>query len=267
MAHCLIALGSNLGDRATLIRQALEDLVTLPGTRLIARSRLHETAPIGGPAGQGAFLNAAALVATALEPIELLAALRLIESQLGRVREERWAARSLDLDILLYDDAVVETAELAVPHPRMAFRRFVLEPAAEVAAWMLHPESGWTVGALLDHLNVGAPLVAIAGDDAAAVEQLQSLLTERLNLPMAPVGVRDGDPPAVVRWDAERRGASAELPRLLLALAPTAGIDPAQRRRMLRLPPTGPIAWLPETGDMLSEAVAAVQAVWPELAS
>src|SRR5215204_154465 len=103
MAHCLIALGSNLGDREETLRQAASELSRLPATRLVALSRWHETPTVGGPAGQGPFLNAAALVCTSLIPTALLAELRRIEATLGRVRGERWAPRSLDLDVLLYD--------------------------------------------------------------------------------------------------------------------------------------------------------------------
>ena len=95
--------------------------------------------PIGGPAGQEPFLNAAALLETSLPPAELLARLQRIELHLGRTRETRWAARTLDLDLLLYDNLVLNTPYLTLPHPRMAFRRFVLEPAAEVAPEMAHP--------------------------------------------------------------------------------------------------------------------------------
>ena len=93
MASSLLALGSNLGDRLTTLRRALEELGRLPATRLLARSSLHETTPIGGPHGQGAFLNAAALLQTALNPAALLQELHRIEATLGRQRGEHWAAR------------------------------------------------------------------------------------------------------------------------------------------------------------------------------
>ncbi|MBA3484895.1 MAG: 2-amino-4-hydroxy-6-hydroxymethyldihydropteridine diphosphokinase [Pirellulales bacterium] len=268
MPHCLIALGSNLGDRAAQLRQATAELASLPATRLIARSRWHETPPIGGPTGQGPFLNAAALVSTSLPPAELLAGLRRIETGLGRARNERWAARSLDLDVLLYDGVVLQTSELEVPHPRMAFRRFVLEPAAEIAPWMIHPESGWTVGALLQHLNSGAQQIAVAAQDVATADRLTSQLAERLMLQIAIADSATDDRPVIFRWQADEGGVHSARPKLLLAVAPSAGTDAAEMRRMLHLPSTGPIAWIvPDSAEALHEAVAAVQSVWPALAT
>jgi 2-amino-4-hydroxy-6-hydroxymethyldihydropteridine diphosphokinase len=234
---------------------------------LIARSQLHETPAIGGPTGQGAFLNAAALVSTSMAPADLLAALRRIETTLGRVRNQRWAARSLDLDVLLYDDAVLQSVDLEIPHPRMAFRRFVLEPAAEVAPWMIHPESGWTVGALLQQLNGGSQRIAVAAQDDTAADQLISHLADRLHLVVAPADATSDDRPVIARWTAGGTWGHSPRPKLLLA-APAAGTDAAQRRRMLLLPPTGPVAWIAhEAGDSVHEAVAAVQSVWPMLAA
>jgi 2-amino-4-hydroxy-6-hydroxymethyldihydropteridine diphosphokinase len=268
MAHCLIALGSNLGDRAAQLRQANAELARLPATRLISRSQWHETPPIGGPTGQGPFLNAAALVWTSLNPVGLLAELRRIETGLGRLRNERWAARSLDLDVLLYDGVVLQTPELEVPHPRMAFRRFVLEPAAEIAPWMIHPESGWTVGALLQHLNTGAQRIAIAATEDAAADQLAAQIAERLELRIATDNASTADRPVISRWPADEGGVRSMRPKLLLAVAPAAGTDAAEMRRMLHLPPTGPVAWIaPDSAEALHDAVAAVHSVWPALAT
>lgn len=182
----LVGLGSNLGDRATRLRLAAERLATLPGTRVVAQSRHHTTDPIGGPGGQGEFLNAAALLETVLAPQDLLAALQRIEAELGRVRGERWGARSLDLDLLLFGDVQMQTPELTIPHPRMAFRRFVLAPAVEIAAEMRHPELGWTIQRLWDHLDSAPNYVALVGgtvasrraivQGAAQVAQAKSLL-------------------------------------------------------------------------------------------
>ncbi len=155
MAHCLLALGSNLGDRAASLRQAVGQLARLPQTVLMARSSWHETAPVGGPPGQGLFLNGAALVSTSLSPVALLAEIGRIEQQLGRIRAERWEARTIDLDVLLFDRVVHRGADLTIPHPRMLDRAFVLEPAAEIAAWMTHPETGWTISRLLQQLRSG----------------------------------------------------------------------------------------------------------------
>jgi len=163
MATTLIALGANLGDRRGNLQTAVDWLDRAPSTRVVARSRWFSTAPIGGPAGQEAFVNAAVRVETALSPSQLLATLREVETALGRQRRQRWAARSVDLDLLLFDDLVLRSADLELPHPRMAFRRFVLEPAADVAADMVHPMIGWTVEQLLSHLNSAANYLALTG--------------------------------------------------------------------------------------------------------
>ncbi len=155
MAICLLGLGSNLGDRAGNLGEAL---------RLLARhvavlrvSSLHETLPVGGPPGQGTFLNAAGVVATDRSPTELLAVLRDIESQLGRERALCWGPRTIDLDLLLYDQQVIHSPDLTVPHPRMHERRFVLAPAAEIAGDLRHPVQGATIDELLARLPPTAP--------------------------------------------------------------------------------------------------------------
>lgn len=153
MARCLLALGSNLGDRHAILAQTCAEVAKLPGCQLLARSSWHCTVPIGGKAGQGEFLNGAILLETALEPQQLATALQQVETGLGRQRVERWDARTIDIDLLLYGQTVIDTAKLTVPHPRMSFRRFVLEPAAEIAGPMLHPTSGWTIARLLAHLH------------------------------------------------------------------------------------------------------------------
>jgi len=134
-AIAYVGLGSNLGDRAATLRAALERIDELPGTRVEQASSLYETAPVGGPAGQGPYFNAAARIATRLTPEALLDGLLAIERSLGRTRgAERDAPRTIDLDLLLHGDAVVRRGEsLVVPHPRLAERAFVLAPLAEIA--------------------------------------------------------------------------------------------------------------------------------------
>jgi 2-amino-4-hydroxy-6-hydroxymethyldihydropteridine diphosphokinase len=183
MSHALVGLGSNLGDRRSTIDRAIAALVATPDTRLLARSNFHETAPVGGPSGQASFLNAAATFETSLSPSELLARLAQIEIELGRDRapnQVRWQARTLDLDLLLYDEQVIDTPTLVVPHPRMAFRRFVLEPAAEIAADWRHPTIGWTIGKLLAHLNRAKPYLAITGPPGAGKTRLAEIVAPRV---------------------------------------------------------------------------------------
>ena len=179
MATCLIALGSNLGDRHQSLSKAIELFKAQPGTDMIAQSRWYQSAPIGGPEGQGDFLNGAVRLETSLSPPQMLSVLLKIENELGRMRRERWEARTLDLDLLLYDDLVLDTPQLVVPHPRMAYRRFVLVPAAEVAAEMIHPTIGWTMGQLLANLNTPKRYIAIAGPIGAGKTWLAGRLHDR----------------------------------------------------------------------------------------
>lgn len=177
-----------------MLDRAAERLDDLPHTRLVARSRWHETLAVGGPAGQPRFLNGAALLETALDPHRLLAQLLLIEEQFGRQRGTRWAQRPLDLDLLLYDRVSLETPQLTVPHPRMAWRRFVLEPAAEIAAEMVHPVTGWTIGRLLENLNAREKYVAVTGLAAQRVPLVEEVARRRavwrIHEPLPPFPLR-----------------------------------------------------------------------------
>jgi len=163
MVRCLIALGANLGDPEQTLNEALNRLARESGIDVTARSRWRVTAPAGGPAGQPPFLNGAAVLDTSLAPRALWAALARIENDLGRRRAERWGPRLVDLDLLLYDQLVLRTPKLILPHPRMAWRRFVLEPAAEIAGDWLHPTTGWTLQRLREHLDHSANYLALAG--------------------------------------------------------------------------------------------------------
>src|SRR6266481_4754643 len=125
MASFLLALGANQGDRVGNLLSALDALRQQPGICVKRVSSFIETAPIGGPVGQSKYFNAAAAIDTQLAPRDLMAALLEIEKKLGRERNERWGPRAIDLDLLLYDDAIVDTPEATVPHPRMHERRFV----------------------------------------------------------------------------------------------------------------------------------------------
>jgi len=155
LAIVYIGLGANLGDREANIRAALARLEESHVARVRRVSRLIETSPIGGPPGQPKYLNGAAEIETELVPLELLAALKEIEAAVGRVRRERWAAREVDLDILLYGDEILREAALEIPHPRMWEREFVLRPLAEIAPGAVDPLTKMTVA---EHLALVAGL-------------------------------------------------------------------------------------------------------------
>jgi len=152
--RALVAIGSNLGDRLGNVQAGLAGLAEADGVEVIAVSRLYETAPVGGPDNQGAFLNAALLVDTTLAAPDLLALLHRIEASRERKRVVRWGPRTLDLDLLVYGTLVSDDPALEVPHPRQHERRFVLVPVCDIAPDMRHPRLGRTMSRLLADLSV-----------------------------------------------------------------------------------------------------------------
>jgi len=148
----LIGIGSNLGNPAQQCREALSKLAERPGIEGIAVSPLYRTSPVGRT-DQPWFVNAVALIESTLTPEALLTALQEIEQAFGRMRDIRWGPRTLDLDILSYGDCVIELPQLAVPHPRMHERCFVLAPLNDVAPRWIHPVLGRTAAELLIELN------------------------------------------------------------------------------------------------------------------
>jgi 2-amino-4-hydroxy-6-hydroxymethyldihydropteridine diphosphokinase len=185
MPCCLVGLGSNLGNRHEFLDAAVARLAAHPQIGVLARSRWRETRPVGGPQGQSDFLNGAVKLDTSLPPRQLLAILQDIEVQAGRRRApkaspERWEPRTLDLDLLLYDEWTLDAPDWTLPHPRMAWRRFVLESAAEAAGDMRHPTIGWSVLQLLEHLDTSRPYVAMTGPICAGKTQLAWRLADAL---------------------------------------------------------------------------------------
>lgn len=126
--RAFIALGSNLGDRLSYLRSAVRGLPDV-----VAQSQVYETDPIGGPGGQDAYLNMVVEVETSLDPFALLRRCQRIEGEAMRQRVVHWGPRTLDVDVILFDDVTIDSPELIVPHPRFAERRFVLTPLAEIA--------------------------------------------------------------------------------------------------------------------------------------
>lgn len=154
MEECAyIGLGTNLGDRELKLLAAVAELGRLPGTRVTALSHFYETEPVGGVV-QDTFYNAAARLLTTLSPLALLDELKRIEVQVfNRVDSGRWGPRSMDLDILLYGDLVLSGEELTIPHPRMAERRFALQPLADIDPTLVHPSLGRSIVELLATLT------------------------------------------------------------------------------------------------------------------
>jgi 2-amino-4-hydroxy-6-hydroxymethyldihydropteridine diphosphokinase len=153
MATAFVGIGSNLGEPERQISAALAELAAEDGIELVAVSTLRQTDPVGY-LDQPSFLNGAAQLETDLPPRELLERLLAIEARLGRVRGEgpRFGPRTIDLDLLVYGDETIEESGLAVPHPRLAERRFALEPLAELAPGLDVPGLG-PVQALLAELE------------------------------------------------------------------------------------------------------------------
>lgn len=146
-----VALGANLGDPATTVRAALGALANLPESRVVRSSSLYRTKPVG-IADQPEFVNAVAQLKTTLRPEALLDALLDVEQRFGRIRAEKNGPRTLDLDLLLYDDQFLELPRLTLPHPRLHLRAFVLQPLAEIASNLIIPGRG----------NIAAWLPAVA---------------------------------------------------------------------------------------------------------
>jgi 2-amino-4-hydroxy-6-hydroxymethyldihydropteridine diphosphokinase len=151
LAIAAIGLGSNLGASRAILAAALSTLDTTAGIQVLAQSHWYQTQPIGPP--QPDYLNGCALLQVNHSPPELLNILLTVENQFGRVRTERWGARSLDLDLLLYADRILSTPELEIPHPRLRERAFVLVPLAEIAPDWIDPVTGLAITTLAEKVD------------------------------------------------------------------------------------------------------------------
>jgi 2-amino-4-hydroxy-6-hydroxymethyldihydropteridine diphosphokinase len=149
---CFVGVGSNMDDPASQALQALDCIAEADGVKLLRKSSLYRTEPVGSP-DQNWFVNAVVEIRTALTPHALLKALLAIESNMGRVRGKKGGPRKIDLDILLYGQEVIQEKALCIPHPELHRRRFVLEPLCEIAPYAIHPAFGVSMRGLMDRLE------------------------------------------------------------------------------------------------------------------
>lgn len=197
MPRCLISFGGNLGDRGKTLSDAAAAIVAIDGVNDFQASRIYATPAIGGPTDQPPFLNAVATVEVGMSAAQLLEHLQQIELSCGRVRTTRWSARKVDLDLILYGDLIGQRQQLAVPHPRYPARRFVIEPACEVAGDMVDPRFGWTIKQIADHLRNGIPSAILVGGSAEVRGELMRRLQVRGE-------VQTVTPESIDQWDHAR---------------------------------------------------------------
>ena len=153
MAGTLVSLGANLGNVHESMRAAKRLLEDSFGSQHLSFSHLYRTAPVGGPDGQGDFLNAVAAIQTQRSVWDVWDTIKQIETNLGRLRQVRWEARRIDIDLLLYDQQRIWTPHLKIPHPRMCMRTFVLKPALEIVPEWIDPVTNWSISKLNEHLD------------------------------------------------------------------------------------------------------------------
>jgi 2-amino-4-hydroxy-6-hydroxymethyldihydropteridine diphosphokinase len=230
-----LALGSNLGDRRDHLDRAVAALRARPGVAVVRVSSVYETAPVGGPPGQGPYLNAAAELRTDLGPEDLLRILLEIERDLGRVRIEPDGSRTIDLDLLLYDDRIWSGADLILPHPRMHQRLFVLQPLAEIAPGAIHPLLHRTVAELKADLLGLRPAGPAPGRELAGLRALVAGSTSGIGRAVAMALAAAG---ADVIVHGRRADAAAEVERQVRAAGGRAAVllaDLARPDERLRL--------------------------------
>jgi 2-amino-4-hydroxy-6-hydroxymethyldihydropteridine diphosphokinase len=171
MTHVYLGLGSNLGDRAASIQEALREL-PLYGLEVLRTARLYETEP-WGVTDQPRFLNSACITKTSLPPLRALQAAKAIERAAGRTPTKRWGPRVIDIDLLLYDDVTLDTAELTLPHPGILDRIYVLVPLAEIAPELQHPMTHQTMLAHLQAMGTPSGIAPYPPGLVSANESLQ----------------------------------------------------------------------------------------------
>jgi 2-amino-4-hydroxy-6-hydroxymethyldihydropteridine diphosphokinase len=212
-----IALGGNLGAVEDTFRSALDELDDAPGVRVTRVSSFHRTLPMGTSSGD-AYLNAAAELSVELSPLELLDLLQSLEARHGRIRESHWGPRTLDLDLLLYEQEVLRHPRLLLPHPGCWYRRFVLDPLNEIAPNVLHPVKKVTIHELQSRLLPRPLRVGLAGGSAAERTQLaEELIASFPEALVKPWSIDEQNSPALLLWlgtPKEQRLAFEDLPPL-----------------------------------------------------
>jgi 2-amino-4-hydroxy-6-hydroxymethyldihydropteridine diphosphokinase len=155
-----IGIGSNVGDKVKNCLEAIERIVVADQNELIGRSSLYRTDPWGNE-NQDWFVNAAIVIRTSLDPEGLLEHLRKVEEQLQKKKEERWGPRNIDLDILFFNNEILETPALTIPHPFLHLRRFVLVPLQEICPNFIHPQLGLSITELLERSEDEKRVIAL----------------------------------------------------------------------------------------------------------
>lgn len=250
MAACLLAVGANVGQSQQAVASAISALDAVSSLAVVCKSSIHTTVAVGGPTGQSVFANAAAVVETKLPPQDVLRLLQSVEQRFGRTREVRWAPRTLDLDLLLCEDNVVESPNLVLPHPRMSYRPFVLDPAIEIAADWWHPVLRATLGELHTRLHHGDDVVMLYGGTPGD----RRWHADRLITEFRCLDLRLGDRELFLRRDAST---PMEKPKLAIQLHKP-GEEPRPSIPTLRLP-TG------SGEEVVFDTTAAVKCIWPDL--
>lgn len=277
MGNALVAFGANLGAIEEMYSEVISRLHGTHGIGVMGAGRLFDTTPIGGAPDQPRFKNGAILVDVSIPPLEILAALQEIESSLGRVREAHWGPRTIDLDLLLYEELrddgtwkslCVSSESLNLPHPRMHYRRFVLEPANQVAADLIHPIFGFSVADLLAHLDRGPRVIAVAGDDDEQVRNFAGEIANRAGAPFleTPFNSKLASPSEYVT--VIQRGEDLDLaPQLAIWLSSGAGDSSIPADLLRELKQTRFSTWLTlDASDLEAatvEGAAAVAAMRP----
>lgn len=218
MAGTLISLGANLGNVRESMAAAKRLLDDAFGPRNLRFSHLYRTPPVGGPAGQGDFLNAVASIETNRSVWEVWETIKQVETNLGRQRQFRWEARRIDIDLLLYGQQRIWTPHFKVPHPRMCMRTFVLKPADEIVPDWIDPVTRWTIHELNTHLersNSDNSMIRVISEDSIRSKRLQEAF-ERAT----------GNDRIRVRWDV---GVPSQLAKSLGRTKHSAGKELAEK--------------------------------------